>query len=49
MPWADFAMKYTETELPGKSKKTAQQVTTVFGHLERIVNPRRLCDVNESA
>lgn len=49
MPWADFAMRYTESELPGKSVKTGKQVATVITHLERIVNPQRLGDVNESA
>lgn len=49
MPWQDFALKYTEAELPGKSENTRQQVETVFNHLERICNPRRLGDVNEAA
>src|SRR3972149_6572705 len=49
MPWQDFALKYTEAELPGKSENTRQQVETVFNHLERICNPRRLGDVDESA
>ena len=49
MPWQDFALRYTEAELPGKSENTRQQVATVFNHLERIVNPQRLVDVNESA
>ncbi len=49
MPWQDFAVRYTESELPGKSVNTRQQVETVFNHLERICSPRRLGDVNESA
>jgi integrase len=49
MLWADFALRYTESELPGKSENTRQQVETVFNHLERIVNPRRLGDVDEAA
>ena len=48
MAWSDFALRYTEAELPGKSENTRQQVETVFNHLERIVNPKRLGDVDEA-
>jgi integrase len=49
MPWQDFTLKYVESELPGKSENTRQQVMTVFNHFERIVSPKRLGDVNEAA
>jgi integrase len=49
MPWKDFALLYTEAELPGKSLKTGGNVATVFNHLERIIHPQRLADINESA
>jgi integrase len=49
MLWADFCLKYTEMELPGKSASTAKHVLSVFHHLERIVAPKRLGDVNEAA
>ena len=47
--WEDFRERYDEEKLATLSPKTAQCASVVFNHVERILRPRRLSDLNQQA
>jgi integrase len=41
--WEDFRKRYKAEKLPGQSPKTRGAFATAANHLERVLNPDRLC------
>ena len=46
--WESFRARYENEVLPGLAKGTEEKVGTVFNHIESILNPRYLSDLDEA-
>nr|MCH9653371.1 tyrosine-type recombinase/integrase [Planctomycetota bacterium] len=49
MTWDSFRERFEDEYLPGHAQKTHDCYGTVFNSLERIIDPKLLCSVNEAA
>ena len=45
--WAEFRQRYEREVVPGLAKETANKIAVVFNHVEAILSPARLRDMNE--
>ena len=45
MLWSDFRTRYEDEVLAGRAKATDHKVSGVFNSVERILSPKRLCDL----
>jgi len=48
MAWSDFRTKYEDEVVSSFAEKTDEKISAVFNVLEGIINPARLCDLNEA-
>jgi integrase len=48
LPWRDFTWRYCDEVVPGLAEKTGSLVNTVFGTVERILQPKRLADLTSA-
>ncbi len=47
--WAEFRDRYETEVVTGLAKRTSEKVGTIFNHVERIINPKRLANINSNA
>ena len=47
--WSDFRERYETEVVTGMAKRTSEKVGTVFNYVERIINPKRLANINANA
>jgi integrase len=46
--WDQFKTRYEAEVVPGLAKETANKISVVFNHVETIISPARLRDLNEA-